>query len=397
MNKLAQKPETLPKAKPLYAFIHDFESRYGELTQITNLEKRMSDLFPEDPLLVLFSRRFTNHGFNPTAIRPIISPNSQARPKSYSSSHQHSTANYTPPKVVQTSTSPKRALPLDDSDTDGGRPPKLTRIESPLAGAAGRRRLDQQKRHQPHQDLSRYEGQSMPQAPPPPDLPRDVLILLSMIPNADTYTVTKFKVDEMIKLIRETNLPSSASQLRIPLDSAGLPQMPVMLQQPQLHMQHTQQRSMPNMPQMPQIPQGPHIQHMQQMSQPQQMHPIAHPHQMQQMHSMAPGQSMTMQQMQHYSQPQGQYPGGYSVFPHHPTIFPPLPYARSPTFLRAGENRVDSIGELWASPQGVSVSVNGGQPSWAVNHHGHEVSGTQLWNPNGAPRDPVHLFQFPGA
>ncbi|MCJ1430343.1 mRNA 3'-end-processing protein rna14, partial [Sticta canariensis] len=197
VSKLTQKAETLSRAKPLYAFIHDFESRYGELAQIVKLEKRMSDHFPEDPLLVLFSRRFTNHGFNPTAIRPIISPHTQARPKASPSNQQYSTANYTSPKVVQKTTSPKRPLPLDDSDTDGGRPPKLARNESPLAGAAGRRRLDQQKRHQPAPDLSRYEGQFVAHAPPPPDLPRDVLILLSMVPNADTYDAPDFKVGEM--------------------------------------------------------------------------------------------------------------------------------------------------------------------------------------------------------
>lgn len=393
MSKLAQKPETLSRAKPLYAFFHDFESRYGELAQIIKLEKRMNDLFPEDPLLVLFSRRFTSHGFNPTAIRPIISPNTQARPKTYPSNQQYYTANHTPPKVVQTGTSPKRALPLDDSDTDGGRPPKLARIESPLAGAAGRRRLDQQKRHQPPQDMSRYEGQSMAQAPAPPDLPRDVLFLLSMIPNADTYTVTKFKAEEMIKLIRETNLPSSAAQLRMPPDPVGLTtQVPVLLQQPQVQMQQTQQRSMPNMPQMPQIPQGPHMQHMQQqMSQPQQMHPMSHQHQMQQMHPMAQGPHMSMQQMQHYPQAPGQYPGGYSMFSHPPALLSPFQYTHSPTFLRPSNVRVDNVSYTCSSPHGASVSRSGRQPLSAANHQSDEVFGPQLWNPNGAS------FRFPGA
>lgn len=356
------------------------------------LEKRMNDLFPEDPLLALFTRRYTNNGFNPTSFRPIVSPNTQSRPKTYPSNQQHSIANHTPPKVVQTTTSPKRALPPDDSDTDGGRPPKLARIKSPLVGAAGRR-LEQQKRHQPPQDLSRHEGQSITQAPPPPDLPRDVLILLSMIPNADTYTVTKFKVDEIIKLIRETNLPSSASQLRMPQEPVGLTQMPAMLQQPQLQMQATQQRSMPNMPQMPQIPQGPHMQHMQQMSQPQQMHPMPHPHQMQQMHPMAQGSPMSMQQMQHYPQPQGQYSGGYSMFPHPPTLFPSVPSARSPIFPWASSNRANSVGDMYNSLYGTSVSGSGGQPLWAANHQRHEILGHQL----GAPRDPIHSLPFSAA
>ncbi|KAI4194992.1 MAG: hypothetical protein LQ350_007448 [Teloschistes chrysophthalmus] len=36
VNKLTAKPETLPKAKPLYAFFHDFESKYGGLAQISS-------------------------------------------------------------------------------------------------------------------------------------------------------------------------------------------------------------------------------------------------------------------------------------------------------------------------------------------------------------------------
>lgn len=354
----------------------------------------MSDHFPEDPLLVLFARRFTNHGFNPTAIRPIISPNTQARPKISPSNQQYSAANYTSPKVVQTSTSPKRPLPLDDSDTDGGRPSKLARNESPLAGAAGRRRLDQQKRHQPPQDLSRYEGQFMAHAPPPPDLPRDVLILLSMIPNADTYDAPKFKVDEMVRLIRETNLPSSASQLRMPQTAMGLTNMPAMLQQPQLPTQPTGQRSMPNMPQMGQIPQGPHMQHMQQMSQAQQMHPMAHPHQM---HPMAQGPPMSMQPMQHYPPPQGPYPGGYPVFPDPPTLLAPFEFPRSPTFLRRSEHGVNSISELCPPPHGASVGGNGGQPLWAPHPASHEVLRPQVWRSNEAPGDSVQGYQFAGA
>lgn len=354
----------------------------------------MSDHFPEDPLLVLFSRRFTNHGFNPTAIRPIISPNTQARPKTSPSHQQYPTANYTSPKVVQRSTSPKRPLPLDDSDNEGGRPSKLARNESPLAGAAGRRRLDQQKRHQPPPDLSRYDGQFMAHAPPPPDLPRDVLILLSMIPNADTYDAPKFKVDEMVRLIRETNLPSSASQPRMPPTAMGLTNMPAMLQPPPLQTQASQQRSMPNMPQMGPIPPGPHMQHMQQMSQAQPMHPMAHPHPM---HPMAPGPPMSMQAMQHYPPPQGQYPGGYPVFPDPPTLLAPFEYSRSPAFLGRSERGVNGLSELCPPPHGAPVGGSGGPPVWAPHHASHEVLRPPVWRSIQAPRESVQRHQFAGA
>ena len=37
VNRLISKPETLAKAKPLYAYFHKYESQYGELSQISVL------------------------------------------------------------------------------------------------------------------------------------------------------------------------------------------------------------------------------------------------------------------------------------------------------------------------------------------------------------------------
>ena len=266
VNRLGQKAETVARAKPLYAFFHDFESRYGELTQITKLEKRMSDLFPEDQRLALFSRRFVQQTFDPTAIRPIISPATQAKPKVLASIEAPVSRDTPPNRFVQTN-SPKRPLPIEESENEGGRPRKLARGESPLKGAAGRR-LDQQKRSRQPYEMPQYESQSLPQVAPSPFLPRDVLFLLGIIPKAEAYHATRFKADEMVRLIRETNIPSSVTQLPRPPVAMGA-------QAPQgIH-------GMPQMPQTPQMPQRP---------------PMPAMHQMSQM-------------------PPGQYNGGYSNFP----------------------------------------------------------------------------------
>ncbi|KAI9799008.1 MAG: hypothetical protein M1825_004904 [Sarcosagium campestre] len=207
VSKLAQKPETRSKAKPIYAFFHEYEAHYGELSQIRKLEKRMNDLFPEDPQLSRFSRRFTAEDFDPTAVRPIISPNTQTRPKAFKSIEQSPPTQETPPATYTRATnSPKRTLPSDDNDLANSRPRKMARGESPLKGAAGRR-LDQQKRSQLGQ------GQGIPgswasQPPPPPLLPRDVLFLLSIIPSADTYHATRFNAEALVRILRETNLPT---------------------------------------------------------------------------------------------------------------------------------------------------------------------------------------------
>lgn len=233
VGRLSQKPETLSKAKPLYAFFHDFEARYGELAQIVKLEKRMSEAFPDDPRLSSFSQRFTHDGFDPTAIRPIISPDTQARPKSMPSIEPAppSAPNSPPNRSIQIANSPKRPLPKEESDNESNRPRKLARGESPLKGAAGQRILDQQKRSRQPQDMSHFDGQSTAHVMPPPPLPRDIGFLLSIIPKSSTYHATKFNPEAMVKLIRETHIPTSVSQLRPPVpvaNGAGMQQMPPM-------------------------------------------------------------------------------------------------------------------------------------------------------------------------
>ena len=263
------------------------------------LEKRISDLFPADPLLSLFSQRFANQGFDPIAVRHIISPATQLKPKVLPNAQDSSLANQTPSARIQLTNSPKR--PLDDSDTDGGRPRKLARGESPLKGAAGRR-LNQQKQNQQSQEITPFNNQPAPHVPPPNSLPRDVLFLLSIIPKAETYHATKFKAEEMVRLIRETNIPNSASQLRPPQTPIGLQQMPGMSQMPPMqHISQTQPR-----PPIPQVSSMPHMQQIQQ-----QLAQAQQAQQAQQMHQATQVQPMAMHQ--YPPAPQGQYNGGYPI------------------------------------------------------------------------------------
>ncbi|MCJ1394742.1 mRNA 3'-end-processing protein rna14 [Xylographa bjoerkii] len=230
VGRLSQKPDTVSKAKPLYAYFHDFQSRYGELAQIIKLEKRISETFPDDPRLASFSQRFAHEGFDPTVVRPIISPATQTRPKMMliPTIEAVPSAPESPPnRFIQTTNSPKRLLPIEESDNESSRPRKLARGESPLKGAAGRR-LDQQKRNRQPQEMSQFEGQPNTHMILPPPLPRDVLFLLSIIPKSSTYHATKFNPEEMVRLIRETNIPNSVSQLRPPpplQNGGGMQQM----------------------------------------------------------------------------------------------------------------------------------------------------------------------------
>ncbi|KAI1004892.1 mRNA 3'-end-processing protein [Podosphaera aphanis] len=211
--RLTQRAELIPKAKPLYAYFHKYESQYGELSQISKLEQRMAELFPEDPKLSRFASRYSGENFDPSAVRLIVSPSTQMKPKVLMQSIElpnpvqdspipQYTQEVSPrPQYVQTTNSPKRPFPTEDNDSDLIRPRKLARGESPLKGAAGRR-LDQQRRMQQTQGTPAWQSNSAASI-----IPRDVNILLSLIPRAEHYTSTKFNPSAMVRLLRETIVP----------------------------------------------------------------------------------------------------------------------------------------------------------------------------------------------
>lgn len=214
MSRLTAKPELLQKAKPLYSYFHKYESNYGELSQIRKLEQRMAELFPEDPKLLRFASRYSSDNFDPTAVRPIVSPASQMRPKSSllpsienpasvtdSPRPQYAQENSPRPQYLQTTNSPKRPFPTEELENELNRPRKLARGESPLKGAAGRR-LDQQKRMQQAQGVPQWQANAAPFV-----IPRDITFLLSIIPRADLYMSTKFNAEAMVRLLSQTNIP----------------------------------------------------------------------------------------------------------------------------------------------------------------------------------------------
>ncbi|ODA75977.1 hypothetical protein RJ55_08618 [Drechmeria coniospora] len=200
VNRLIAKAETLPKAKPLYAYFHKYESQYGELSQISKLEARMAELFPSDPKLSHFTARFSTDKFDPVAAPIIISKAVQMRPRRTAptierpmprSSMPPSRQERSPrPQFARATASPKRPFAMDD---DEGNPSKrLARAVSPLKGAAGRR-LDQQRRNQSSA------------------LHRDITFLLGILPPAHSYDGPKLKPAAAVSLLRDTQLPDYSS------------------------------------------------------------------------------------------------------------------------------------------------------------------------------------------
>jgi cleavage stimulation factor subunit 3 len=224
VGKLTSKPENVHRAKTIFAFFHDYEAQFGELTQITKLEQRMATLFPEDPQLHRFSQRFASSTFNPISVRHIISPRTQMKPVMPSimpsiEEHQPMPGGVPPPMVARqerlvspnlnntphlgnllpVTNSPKR--PLEDAD-DGAPARKLARGESPLKGAAGRR-LDAARRN-----LATTGATPVGAPAGPPPLPRGVNFLLTIIPAAHTYKETRFKAEGLVNLLRDLpNIP----------------------------------------------------------------------------------------------------------------------------------------------------------------------------------------------
>lgn len=184
----------------------------------------MGTLFPEDPQLLRFASRFNTPTFDPTTVRPIISPRAQMRPVMPSNimptvevpqqvapqvlapqeQRLQSPALVNSPHLghlVPVTNSPKR--PLEDADSELNQPRKLIRGESPLKGAAGRR-LDAARRN------NAIGGGNTPIAGPAP-LPKGVNFLLSIIPPAHTYHATRFQPSAMINLLRSITLPPSGN------------------------------------------------------------------------------------------------------------------------------------------------------------------------------------------
>lgn len=184
------------------------------------MEQRMATLFPEDPQLQRFSRRFASPTFDPTTVRPIISPRTQMKPvmpvmPSIMPSIEEAMPNAPPPVQAQeqriaspapnvlnsprlanlpiVTNSPKR--PLEDGD-ESAQPRKLARGESPLKGAAGRR-LDAARRNMA---ASGSTPIGLPQGPTP--LPREINFLLGIIPAAHTYRETRFKPEGLVNMLR---------------------------------------------------------------------------------------------------------------------------------------------------------------------------------------------------
>nr|KAH7627792.1 hypothetical protein B0T09DRAFT_268005 [Sordaria sp. MPI-SDFR-AT-0083] len=244
VNRLTQKPELVHKTKALYQYFHKYECQFGELAQVTKLEKRMAELFPEDPKLATFTARYASDKFDPITARIIVSPTTQLRPKNMimpsieqqqppmPMSQRDTPARGFSPRPPQDINSPSAGggggggsqfalnagnkRPHDDRDYEDP-PRKIARQEndpfvrgaSPLKGAAGRR-LDQQRRM--GGAAGSYSGSGAGSQVVP--IARDITFLMGQIPRADLYDYHRFNPGRMVSLLQNVQVPEYADWKR---------------------------------------------------------------------------------------------------------------------------------------------------------------------------------------
>lgn len=245
LTKILNPASVLPevqkeKCRPLLGYMHNFESNYGDLAQIHKLEKRMAEMFPDEPELLRFSHRFEMPAFDPLKAQIVVSA-TQTQPRVFLDAafppQQPPPGGIAAMASPQTGeirlgphgpyvASPKR--PLDDSDADTPSR-KFMRGDSPIKGAAGKRiataggSMSNMSATVPttnnNMNVNASGGGSGfavknfvpgggPQgAPQPPTLPRQVTYLLSILPNAASYNATRFDPNLMVQFLSSVPLP----------------------------------------------------------------------------------------------------------------------------------------------------------------------------------------------
>lgn len=214
LGKVTLVQERRERLRGLLGWMYHFESRYGDLAQVRKLEARMRELFGAEPGLELerFAERFEVGGFDGVGVQLPLSEK-QIRPKT--------TVTLPPTVMVEAAgadalrlgpggpymASPKR--PLDDLDTDAETPRKFMRAESPLKGITNRKPTTTGTLPPPVSGggtlttqtgsggfmTKNYVPATSPAAPgnqvqPPAPLPREITLLLQVLPNGAAYRKT---------------------------------------------------------------------------------------------------------------------------------------------------------------------------------------------------------------
>lgn len=182
-------------ARPLFDQFYKYECEYGETGAIRKLGKRIADLYPEgiiprprhlttESYLSRFLTRHTLFGVNPIATYDLPPSLPPAIPQQLAPAHDEDASS-----VISS-----RANSVQPSDMDEPRRLKLDRF--------GRR--IRERTNSP--DLRTIKKKSSSKR----ELPPSILEFLAALPPANMFDGATFHVDELIKLIRDANVPYPA-------------------------------------------------------------------------------------------------------------------------------------------------------------------------------------------
>ncbi|GAO46479.1 hypothetical protein G7K_0710-t1 [Saitoella complicata NRRL Y-17804] len=178
-------------ALPLYEHFYNYESNYGDLSAALKLDARMAELYPQRTSLERFRTRYSYLDFDAIAEHDLGGNVESKKPAQ-------------PAKEVD-SDAEESAVESDD-DRYRSAPTKSAVSRLREEEGASPRKKDRKKDNKRDRDGEKASsgGTKRKEAPPLPD---PLMYLLSVLPPADMYQGALFKVDELIRLLQEANLP----------------------------------------------------------------------------------------------------------------------------------------------------------------------------------------------
>ena len=179
-------------ARPLFDRFYKYECEYGETGAIRKLSKRIADLYPEGTImrphhltiesnLSRFMVRHSSFGVNPVAIYDLPPP--------------------LPPVT------PQRPAPAQDEDASSVISSRANSVQPSDMDDLKRLKLDRFGRHVRERTNSPDPRTIKKKGSSKRELPSSILEFLAALPPANMFDGATFHVDELVKLIRDANVP----------------------------------------------------------------------------------------------------------------------------------------------------------------------------------------------
>ncbi|PBK72172.1 Suf-domain-containing protein [Armillaria solidipes] len=224
------------KARPLWERWARYEYQYADLEAALKLEKRMADVYPNDPPLKRFAQRHVYLGVDAIAARDLGVAIAKKSTSALGRSDTIQSLLATPPTPVTGGTkrppSPEHRKPRDDRSGDYGPSHKRARPNSPPLRSSDRDRWESSRDGPSSSRGRRYsppppssKDRERPPLPPPRrqekekdkeeekpvTLPPVISYFLGSLPSASEFDGPVFRTEDLMNLFRNAVIPSSSS------------------------------------------------------------------------------------------------------------------------------------------------------------------------------------------